>query len=154
MWFRFCLRVGSCLANPSNDCPIDGSMLPGTHTGEKPFVCSQPGCDKRFSQSGAVSRHEQTHLRDRDSSNAAATLTVLGSARPITPPPVRCSLFPPLGDAHRSRRHGMSLRSPPLSLIPALPPCSLCPPSLVQPTNGQPTSPFYLLFPLLPRPLP
>ena len=66
-------------------------VFPGTHTGEKPFVCSHPGCDKRFSQSGSVSRHEQTHLRDRDSPNAAAALVIdLSSARPVTPPPVSC----------------------------------------------------------------
>ncbi|KAF8941733.1 hypothetical protein BGZ47_007256 [Haplosporangium gracile] len=32
-----------------------------THTGEKPFICSHPGCRKRFSRSDELARHSGTH---------------------------------------------------------------------------------------------
>jgi len=32
-----------------------------THTGEKPYICSYSGCDKRFTQSLNLTAHEKTH---------------------------------------------------------------------------------------------
>ncbi|KAI8869260.1 hypothetical protein GQ42DRAFT_105691, partial [Ramicandelaber brevisporus] len=32
-----------------------------THTGEKPYHCTEPGCTKRFSRSDELSRHVKTH---------------------------------------------------------------------------------------------
>ena len=31
------------------------------HTGEKPFVCTYPGCDKKFRQAGKLSIHKKEH---------------------------------------------------------------------------------------------
>ena len=33
-----------------------------THTGERPYGCSYPECEKRFTQSSTRNRHEETHL--------------------------------------------------------------------------------------------
>ncbi|ORX54551.1 hypothetical protein DM01DRAFT_265925, partial [Hesseltinella vesiculosa] len=32
-----------------------------SHTGERPFVCAQPGCDKRFSRPDSLTTHIKTH---------------------------------------------------------------------------------------------
>jgi hypothetical protein len=32
-----------------------------THTGDKPFVCQHPGCEKRFRQAGKLSIHKKMH---------------------------------------------------------------------------------------------
>lgn len=32
-----------------------------THTGEKPFECNFPGCEKRFSRSDELTRHSRIH---------------------------------------------------------------------------------------------
>ncbi|GAU93543.1 hypothetical protein RvY_05469 [Ramazzottius varieornatus] len=37
-----------------------------THTGEKPYVCSQHECDKRFARSDELSRHKKTHTNERN----------------------------------------------------------------------------------------
>jgi zinc finger protein CreA/MIG len=39
-----------------------------THTGEKPYICSHPGCDKRFTQSSNLTAHEKTHKEQAKSS--------------------------------------------------------------------------------------
>ncbi len=33
-----------------------------THTGEKPYLCTYPGCNKRFTQSSNLTAHEKTHV--------------------------------------------------------------------------------------------
>lgn len=35
-----------------------------THTGEKPFVCTYPSCEKRFSRSDELTRHSRIHNND------------------------------------------------------------------------------------------
>lgn len=36
-----------------------------THTGERPYACRHPGCDKRFGQSSTRNYHERTHSEAR-----------------------------------------------------------------------------------------
>jgi hypothetical protein len=36
-----------------------------THTGERPFVCRTPGCQKRFSRPDSLSTHQKTHSNVR-----------------------------------------------------------------------------------------
>ncbi|QEU62106.1 Mig2/Mig3 [Kluyveromyces lactis] len=36
-----------------------------THTGEKPFACTVPGCPKRFSRNDELKRHIKTHFKSR-----------------------------------------------------------------------------------------
>lgn len=43
-----------------------------THTGEKPFECAFPGCEKRFSRSDELTRHSRIHNNHHDSSHHAA----------------------------------------------------------------------------------
>ncbi len=43
-----------------------------THTGEKPYICSFPGCDKRFTQSSNLTAHEKTH-KEQANSNGIIT---------------------------------------------------------------------------------
>jgi zinc finger protein CreA/MIG len=35
-----------------------------THTGEKPFACTFPSCEKRFSRSDELTRHSRIHNND------------------------------------------------------------------------------------------
>lgn len=48
-----------------------------THTGEKPFACTYPSCEKRFSRSDELTRHSRTHNNDHaphiHSANAGAS---------------------------------------------------------------------------------
>lgn len=38
-----------------------------THTGEKPYICKFPGCNRRFTQSSNLSAHEKVHfLKEND----------------------------------------------------------------------------------------
>lgn len=34
-----------------------------SHTGERPYACTFPSCGKRFTQKGALTRHERIHQR-------------------------------------------------------------------------------------------
>lgn len=36
-----------------------------THTGEKPFVCSYPGCGRAFPESSNLTKHMRTHTGER-----------------------------------------------------------------------------------------
>ena len=54
-----------------------------THTGEKPFVCSFPTCEKRFSRSDELTRHARIHSNDhRPSGSSASRLKNKASASP------------------------------------------------------------------------
>jgi zinc finger protein CreA/MIG len=48
-----------------------------THTGEKPFACTFPSCEKRFSRSDELTRHSRIH--NGDHGGTSATVTVSGT---------------------------------------------------------------------------
>ena len=41
------------------------SLLSGTHTGSKPFLCPFPGCTSAFSESSNLSKHVRTHKGEK-----------------------------------------------------------------------------------------
>jgi uncharacterized Zn-finger protein len=51
-----------------------------THTGEKPYPCTWPGCAKRFTRSDELVRHKAMHERNlrKSQANAANPVTVTG----------------------------------------------------------------------------
>lgn len=59
-----------------------------THTGEKPFVCTHVGCEKRFSRSDELTRHSRIHS-DRDRDTLKHRDVVGGGQRNISDVPVK-----------------------------------------------------------------
>lgn len=48
-----------CMKKFRGNCELDAHAR--THTGEKPLVCSVPGCGKRYAHSSNLYAHERTH---------------------------------------------------------------------------------------------
>ena len=49
-----------------------------THTGEKPYICSFQGCDKRFTQSSNLTAHEKTH-KEQAANVKTETSAIIGN---------------------------------------------------------------------------
>ena len=50
------------------------------HTGEMPFICTHPGCGKRFRQAGKLSIHKKTHCSSLIHENVSQGSTRLNEA--------------------------------------------------------------------------
>lgn len=57
-----------------------------THTGEKPFPCTYPSCEKRFSRSDELTRHSRIHNNDhtQSSKKSVKVKTDLSALHPAT----------------------------------------------------------------------
>lgn len=51
-----------------------------THTGQKPFFCEFPGCNKRFTQSSNLAAHSKTHKKEGDKKEKKQKKKEFGSA--------------------------------------------------------------------------
>jgi Zinc finger, C2H2 type len=57
-----------------------------THTGEKPYLCTYPGCNKRFTQSSNLTAHEKTHQnRENQLRSIIRPGSMMGSSGSIYP---------------------------------------------------------------------
>ena len=54
-----------------------------THTGEKPFVCTFPLCEKRFSRSDELTRHSRIHNNDHPTHHTTSSLKKPHSKQPL-----------------------------------------------------------------------
>lgn len=56
-----------------------------THTGEKPYICTVPGCNRRFAQASNRNAHVATHKKDKRP-NGIKTAPVPSNQKPSNMP--------------------------------------------------------------------
>jgi zinc finger protein CreA/MIG len=58
-----------------------------THTGEKPFACTFPSCEKRFSRSDELTRHSRIHANDHPAQSNNIEVSSTSNARGLKSKP-------------------------------------------------------------------
>jgi len=112
-----------------------------THTGEKPFVCKEPGCDKRFTRDHHLKTHMRLHTGEKpfqctycgkkfvQVANLRRHLRVHTEERPYACDFKSCSeRFPDTTQLsiHQNRHHKKNLRSSPSVVAPIFLPYYQC----------------------------
>ncbi|KAI9247134.1 hypothetical protein BDA99DRAFT_542984 [Phascolomyces articulosus] len=85
------------------------------HTGEKPFKCIVPGCERMFSRYDNMMQHTHTHERQQESNIVRSRRSSMVQSRTLPPPPTTpqhpFTIVPP---SHHQVHQVVAVPSPPL----------------------------------------